>query len=150
MNKVVGQTMTADDAPLPVLSGSGVREPAVVREARIMAVIGIVFWGAATLVSLLVVGVLFSSSIGGLELVLLLGAIWLLMLFALLLLANISILLRLRAKDERAWAAQRFLSVLGLLLFPVGTAMHWLILSRWSRPDVKEWFGMQSGERVGE
>lgn len=40
-----------------------------------------------------------------------------------------------------AWTAQFVVSVVGLLGFPLGTIIHGHILSKWSKPDVKAWFG---------
>lgn len=47
----------------------------------------------------------------------------------------------LRRGGKGAWQLQVVLSVLGLLWFPIGTIIHGYILSQWSKPEVKAWFG---------
>ena len=41
-----------------------------------------------------------------------------------------------------AWTVQFVGSILGLCGFPIGTMIHGYILSQWSKPEVKAWFGM--------
>jgi hypothetical protein len=46
----------------------------------------------------------------------------------------------LKAGKGVAWTTQIVLSCLGLLGFPLGTAIHAYLLSQWFKPDVKAWF----------
>lgn len=39
------------------------------------------------------------------------------------------------------WIIQLIVSVLGLLWFPIGTAINTYILSQWFKPETKAWFG---------
>jgi hypothetical protein len=41
-----------------------------------------------------------------------------------------------------AWTVQLIFSILGLCGFPLGTAINVYILSQWSKPEVKAWFGL--------
>jgi hypothetical protein len=40
-----------------------------------------------------------------------------------------------------AWVVQIVISVLGLLAFPVGSAIHGYVLSQWFKPETNAWFG---------
>lgn len=40
-----------------------------------------------------------------------------------------------------AWTAQIIFSAIGLLGFPIGTAINIYILSQWFKPEIKAWFG---------
>jgi hypothetical protein len=49
----------------------------------------------------------------------------------------------LRHGKRAAWTVQLVLSCLGLLGFPLGTMINGYILSHWSKPETKAWFGMR-------
>jgi hypothetical protein len=48
----------------------------------------------------------------------------------------------LKKGTPAAWTVQFISSILGLCGFPLGTIINGYILSKWSKPEVKAWFGM--------
>ena len=63
------------------------------------------------------------------------------LLYGVLLGVNIWLNRALKAGKPAAHTVQTVLSCLGLLAFPLGTAIHIYILTQWFRPEVKAWFG---------
>lgn len=47
----------------------------------------------------------------------------------------------LKKGTPAGWTGQIIFSILGLLSFPIGTAIHGYILSQWFKPETKAWFG---------
>ena len=55
-------------------------------------------------------------------------------------LVNLWLVAALRNGRPLAWHVQKVLSIASLVLLPVGTALHLLLLLRWSRFESKAWF----------
>ncbi len=109
----------------PVVIGDWKSAPKIVRNwAYQLSWLGIIF-----LPLLIVVG-LFSSQ-RSILVVVLYAALW-----------GVDIWLNraLKKGAQSAWVAQIILSILGLLAFPVGTAIHAYVLSQWFKPETRAWF----------
>jgi hypothetical protein len=49
---------------------------------------------------------------------------------------------QLNNRNSLAWGLQQVFSGLGLFAFPLGTIINVLILTKWYKPEVRAWFGM--------
>lgn len=127
--------------PLPVLSpppaaASG-KQPSIVRDARIVNLLGL---GICVIGVLGMMAVLFgevetadnqAGAVFGILVYVCFGAL------------NLWLARGHKRGNPAAWSVQRFVSVLCLLGFPLGTLIHALLLSKWFKPETKAWFGLK-------
>ncbi len=92
-------------------------------------------WLGIVILPFIIFGALFSARSMGSE------RITIAVLYAILLAVDIWLNRALKKGAAAAWTVQIILSCLGLLAFPLGTAIHAYILSQWFKPETKAWFG---------
>jgi len=129
----------ARTAPIPVLSWEPDvprTEPPVVRDVRILCILVMVTYGG--LVSMGGYEAITASSSGkdaG-------GGLAIMTIYGMCLAVAITLYIGLKNRNRVAWVAQSVISWVGVFGFPVGTLIHYSILSRWFKPEVKTWFDM--------
>jgi hypothetical protein len=134
MNEL-GNRPTYPTAPAPVLTGEPIVTPAtmppIVRDARILAVLGMLGSGIGA------IGNLLDPDKGGVV-----ATVAVLALYGAFLAIYIWLFGALKQGNPAAWRAQRALAFLGLIGFPLGTIIYIYLLSKWSKPETKAWFGL--------
>lgn len=118
--------------PLLKTDGDWQNAPKIIKNwAYQVTWLGIIFFSAAIFIVLLDKGKLSPAEKIG-------GALF----YAALLAVEIWLNRALKKGTRAGWTVQLIVSILSLCLFPLGTAIHAYILSQWSKPENKAWFGL--------
>jgi membrane protein insertase Oxa1/YidC/SpoIIIJ len=139
------------NAPIPVL-GQNYRHPDTVdpprmwknapdavRSAYTLSLLGMVLYGLFTILS--VNGAIADAA--RFDLVALpVPTILMPFLFGTLTFLNFYLMRGHRKADKNVWRFQIGVSLVCLLMFPLGTLLHALVLVGWFRPETKAWYGI--------
>jgi len=122
------------EAPSPVLYGDvGPKQPSVVRDVRLLCVLAMLLTGIG--IAMFMSGY-YENPRKNADMISLIAVYS--MVFAL----QMAMFRGLGHRKKLAWQAQILISGFGVLGFPIGTLIHGFVLSKWFKPEVKDWFGI--------